>query len=164
MQRCPHCQAELENALGCSACGKLLDPPAELSPFALFGLEPGFALDARALDKRLRAAMRLVHPDVHAGAPAAERASERRGAPRSGSGESRRSTLASACSRFARSRACSSPRPAGADPARASSSASFHSRTSSRKACGTARESSSAGPPWARTSQSARSTGSASTA
>src|SRR5689334_12824697 len=77
MQRCPQCQAELESALGCSACGRLFDPPAELSPFELFGLEPAFALDARALEKRLRATMRLVHPDVHAGAPAAERASAR---------------------------------------------------------------------------------------
>jgi molecular chaperone HscB len=82
MQRCPHCQAELESALGCSACGRIFDPPAELSPFELFGLEPGFALDERALEKRLRAAMRLVHPDVHGAAPLelrerAERASAR---------------------------------------------------------------------------------------
>src|SRR5690349_2294542 len=77
MQRCPHCQAELESALGCSACGRLFDPPAELSPFELFGLAPGFALDERLLEKRLRTAMRLVHPDMHAGAPAAERASAR---------------------------------------------------------------------------------------
>jgi molecular chaperone HscB len=82
MQRCPHCQAELESALGCSACGRLLDPPAELSPFELFGLEPRFALDERALEKRLRATMRLVHPDVYATAPGdvrerAERSSAR---------------------------------------------------------------------------------------
>jgi DnaJ-domain-containing protein 1 len=82
MQRCPDCQAELESALGCSACGTLFDPPAELSPFELFGLAPGFALDERALEKRLRATMRLVHPDVHGAAPAeqrerAERASAR---------------------------------------------------------------------------------------
>ncbi len=70
MQRCPHCQTELESALGCNACGTLLDPPAVLSPFELFGFEPGFALDPRALEKRLRATMRLVHPDVYASAPA----------------------------------------------------------------------------------------------
>jgi molecular chaperone HscB len=82
MQRCPHCDAELQSPLGCSACGRLLDPPAELSPFALFGLEPGFALDERALEKRLRTTMRLVHPDAYATATAdlrerAERASAR---------------------------------------------------------------------------------------
>jgi len=82
MQRCPHCQAELESALGCSACGKLLDPPAELSPFELFGLQPGFALDARALEKRLRATMRLVHPDIHASAPADQRERAERGSAR----------------------------------------------------------------------------------
>src|SRR5258706_4729367 len=70
MQRCPHCQTELESALGCNACGTLLDPPAVLSPFELFGFEPRFALDPRALEKRLRATMRLVHPDVYASAPA----------------------------------------------------------------------------------------------
>ncbi len=73
MQRCPHCQAELESALGCSACGRFLDPPAELSPFELLGVEPAFALDARALEKRLRSTMRLVHPDAYASAPAAVR-------------------------------------------------------------------------------------------
>jgi molecular chaperone HscB len=82
MQRCPHCQAELESALGCSACGRLLDPPAELSPFELFGLEPGFALDERTLEKRLRATMRLVHPDGYASAPAALREQAERGSAR----------------------------------------------------------------------------------
>ncbi len=82
MQRCPHCQAQLESALGCNACGRLLDPPAELSPFALLGLEPGFALDERALEKRLRATMRLGHPDAYAGAPAAVRESAERGSAR----------------------------------------------------------------------------------
>jgi molecular chaperone HscB len=82
MQRCPHCQAELESALGCGACGRLLDPPAELSPFELLGLEPRFALDERALEKRLRAAMRLVHPDVHASAPAEQRERAERGSAR----------------------------------------------------------------------------------
>jgi len=69
MQRCPNCDAELESPLGCSACGRLLDPPAALSPFELLGLEAGFAIDARALEKRLRATMRVVHPDVYASAP-----------------------------------------------------------------------------------------------
>jgi len=82
MQRCPHCQAALESALGCGACGRLLDPPAELSPFELLGLEPGFALDARALEKRLRATMRLVHPDVYATASAELRERAERGSAR----------------------------------------------------------------------------------
>jgi molecular chaperone HscB len=82
MQRCPHCQAELASALGCNACGRLLDAPAGSTPFALLGLEPGFALDARALEQRLRATMRLVHPDVYATAAPESRQRAERGSAR----------------------------------------------------------------------------------
>ena len=74
MQRCPHCQAELKTPLVCLACGRLLEPPEDSSPFALTGRAPQFALDAAALDKDLRTTMRYVHPDNFATAPEAERA------------------------------------------------------------------------------------------
>jgi len=73
MQRCPHCQAELKSPLVCFACGKLLEPPEDKSPFALTGRAPQFALDAAALDKDLRTTMRFVHPDNFATAPEVER-------------------------------------------------------------------------------------------
>jgi molecular chaperone HscB len=82
MQRCPHCEAQLESPLGCSACGQLFDAPEDLTPFELFGLEPAYSVDQRALERRLRTAMRVVHPDHFANAAAelrerAERASAR---------------------------------------------------------------------------------------
>jgi len=73
MQRCPHCQAELGTPLVCVACGRLLEASEDLSPFALTGRTPQFALDAAALDKDLRRTMRFVHPDNFATAPEAER-------------------------------------------------------------------------------------------
>jgi len=71
--QCPHCGAVLASALGCAQCGRLLDPPAELSPFALLGLSERYALDGADLRQRVLRAGRLVHPDFFTQAPAAER-------------------------------------------------------------------------------------------
>ena len=71
--QCPHCGAEPESALGCAKCGRLLDPPAELSPFALLGLPESFALDAAELRRRVLREGRLVHPDYFTQSPASER-------------------------------------------------------------------------------------------
>jgi DnaJ-domain-containing protein 1 len=71
--QCPHCGAELANALGCAHCGRLLDPPAELSPFELLGLPERYRLDGAELRQRVLRAGRLVHPDFFTQAPAAER-------------------------------------------------------------------------------------------
>lgn len=46
---------------------------AQLSPFALFGLKPSFAIDENKLESAYQAAMLKVHPDRFAGRPAAER-------------------------------------------------------------------------------------------
>ncbi len=76
MNVCPSCQAKLETPLACSACGTLV-PEATggaQNPFAIFGLEQGFALDKQALRRRLLRFSRLVHPDFFATAPAAQRA------------------------------------------------------------------------------------------
>jgi len=72
---CPRCQATLETPLACGACGALLaavgGPHAD--PFALFGLEPAWALDAADLKRRLLRFTRLVHPDFFATASEPER-------------------------------------------------------------------------------------------
>ena len=44
-----------------------------VDPFVLFGLPPGFALDAGALEQAYHRRSREVHPDRYATAPAAER-------------------------------------------------------------------------------------------
>lgn len=46
---------------------------ANLSPFAIFGLEPRFRIDLEDLARRHQSAMRKVHPDLFAGRSAAER-------------------------------------------------------------------------------------------
>ncbi len=72
MDPCPQCGAAPTSPLACSACGALLDPPADTDPWALFGLEPGPSVDGERLRKELRRVSRLVHPDFH-GSDAANR-------------------------------------------------------------------------------------------
>lgn len=74
MARCPHCGAALETPLACGACGRLIDPGAEISPFAALGLEPRFALEPGELRRRLLRATRLTHPDFFGTADAGARA------------------------------------------------------------------------------------------
>jgi molecular chaperone HscB len=66
MSRCPHCAAELETPLGCTACGRLLDPGPAVTPFAILGFEPSDEVDARELRKRFLRFGRLAHPDFFA--------------------------------------------------------------------------------------------------
>jgi molecular chaperone HscB len=47
--------------------------PGSSDPFTRLGIDPCFALDLAALDARQRELGRSLHPDRHAGAPAAER-------------------------------------------------------------------------------------------
>ncbi len=68
MSPCPQCGVTLESPLGCSACGALLDPDGSTTPWALFGIDVAYAVDAAALRKSLRRISRQVHPDFH-GAP-----------------------------------------------------------------------------------------------
>jgi molecular chaperone HscB len=63
MPRCPHCSAELETPLACGACGRLIDPEREPTPFECLGLVPGLEVDPADLRKRLVRASRLTHPD-----------------------------------------------------------------------------------------------------
>lgn len=63
MTHCPACQARLDTPLGCSACGVLLSSDRAHSPFEVFGLEPGYRVDAAELKRRLLRFSRLVHPD-----------------------------------------------------------------------------------------------------
>jgi molecular chaperone HscB len=77
---CPRCKASLETPLACSACGALVPPGSDATPFAILGLESGFAVDPAELKRRLLRFSRLVHPDFFATAgpdalAAAERAS-----------------------------------------------------------------------------------------
>lgn len=82
MTTCPRCQAALETPLGCAACGALLEPAAELDPFAVLGLERRFALEPEALRKRLLRLSRVVHPDYFGGASAELRQRAERNAAR----------------------------------------------------------------------------------
>ena len=63
---CPSCGAGLETPLACGACGVLMLTEDAACPFALFGLELGFPVDAKELRSRLRRFTRLVHPDFFA--------------------------------------------------------------------------------------------------
>lgn len=74
MPGCPACPATLETPLACGACGALIEVDGELDPFAVFGLERGWAVDAQDLSKRLLRFGRLVHPDYYAAAGEAARA------------------------------------------------------------------------------------------
>lgn len=69
MATCPSCSAELETPLGCASCGALFEVAEGLDPFALFGLEPCYAVDPELLRRRLLRASRIAHPDFHAGRP-----------------------------------------------------------------------------------------------
>ncbi len=73
MDPCPSCGVELETALGCHACGELLEVADHGDPFVLLGLEPAFDLGQKELRKRLVRHSRLVHPDFFSGAEPALR-------------------------------------------------------------------------------------------
>jgi len=73
MSSCTHCGAELDSVLCCRACGALQEAPASPSPFAVFGLEPTYAVDREQLRRRLLELQRATHPDFHGGAGDARR-------------------------------------------------------------------------------------------
>ena len=63
MSACPSCGAGLETPLGCAACGALLEPVGEPTPFEVLGLPLAYALDSADLEQRLLRFSRIVHPD-----------------------------------------------------------------------------------------------------
>lgn len=71
---CPGCGGASANPLLCAACGRLLEPAGPVDPFAVFGLEPAFDVDRKALRKELLRLQRALHPDFHGGADSATRA------------------------------------------------------------------------------------------
>ncbi|MBM3975734.1 MAG: Fe-S protein assembly co-chaperone HscB [Planctomycetes bacterium] len=73
MPDCARCSAALTSALVCEACGALVPGAAAGDPFAVFGLTTAYTIDARALRKRLLKLSRLLHPDFHGTAEAAQR-------------------------------------------------------------------------------------------
>ena len=77
MPACAACGATLETPLVCSACGVLSSPETTPSPFEVFGLEPTYAIDVGALDKRLLALTRRMHPDFFAADPTQRELAER---------------------------------------------------------------------------------------
>jgi len=74
MDRCPRCGATLRTLLLCESCQALQEPVRPPTPFEALGLEPGFALDPKALQKRLRELSRGLHPDYFGTADEATRA------------------------------------------------------------------------------------------
>ncbi|MBI5365321.1 MAG: hypothetical protein HZA53_19245 [Planctomycetes bacterium] len=73
MSACPHCQAAIETPLACAACGTVLDPIGDTTPYELLGLPLAWSIDPSELKKRLARYGRLVHPDFFAQAPDEER-------------------------------------------------------------------------------------------
>jgi molecular chaperone HscB len=57
----------------CSACGALQPPPAGIDHFSALGLPRRYGLDLQELESRYRELSRVVHPDRHVRADAAER-------------------------------------------------------------------------------------------
>ena len=58
----PHKSPGLETPLACGDCGTMLAPDAEVSPFAVVGIELRYAVDTAEVTKRVRKIARLVHP------------------------------------------------------------------------------------------------------
>ncbi len=73
MTRCPACAAELATPLVCTNCGALISPNRTPTPFEIFALEPGFAIDGDALRKELVRQSRRMHPDYFASQGPAQR-------------------------------------------------------------------------------------------
>lgn len=63
MTRCPHCNVPLELPLACAACGRLVAPTRDLTPFEVFGLEPRYDVDPAELSRTLLRSTRAMHPD-----------------------------------------------------------------------------------------------------
>ena len=74
MTDCPECAAGLSTPLCCEACGVLFSPEKSPTPFEALGFEVAYAVEAKALKKRLLRLSRLTHPDFFATAPADQRA------------------------------------------------------------------------------------------
>jgi DnaJ-domain-containing protein 1 len=71
---CERCGRALDCPLVCTACGTLREAGAGLDPFAVFGLEPRFEVDAAELRRRLVRLSRSLHPDFFGSSPAEVRA------------------------------------------------------------------------------------------
>ena len=67
MTSCPECGEALWTPLGCEACGVLAQWEEAPGAFEVFGLEPAWEVDRKALRRALLQLQRLTHPD-HAGA------------------------------------------------------------------------------------------------
>jgi DnaJ-domain-containing protein 1 len=66
MNRCPYCGVglpPLESPLSCAACRRPLPIPEDASPFEIFGLDFGYAVDTKDLRRRLLRTSREIHPD-----------------------------------------------------------------------------------------------------
>lgn len=67
---CPSCGTPFPRALNplCPSCSALLPPPPPSTTyFALFGLEPTYAIDTRALKRSFLELQQKVHPDMFSG-------------------------------------------------------------------------------------------------
>jgi molecular chaperone HscB len=67
---CPECGARPSSPLSCQACGALLEPARDATPFELLGEPVRYDVDAAALRPRLLRLARRIHPDFFAGAGA----------------------------------------------------------------------------------------------
>lgn len=65
MAACPHCSAELQTPLVCTACGRPLEARGT-GPFDALGLAPSWRVDPGELRRRLLRFTRVLHPDYFA--------------------------------------------------------------------------------------------------
>jgi len=75
---CLSCGQELETPLVCAACGNLFSNEPAPGPFETLGIPVAYALDPKALKKRLLHFSRLVHPDFFGTADAQVQATAER--------------------------------------------------------------------------------------
>ena len=71
---CQRCGEALASALVCEACDALQEVAGRVDPWAVFGLEVGYAVEVEALRKRLLTLQRRMHPDFFGAADPALRA------------------------------------------------------------------------------------------
>ncbi|MED5372614.1 MAG: hypothetical protein VX899_16480 [Myxococcota bacterium] len=72
MQHCWQCKEPVQGPV-CASCGAIQPPPPHPDLFGILGVERGYVVDRKALDRAWRAASRKVHPDRFAGASAVQR-------------------------------------------------------------------------------------------
>ncbi len=63
--RCGECQQVMDTPLACASCGTLAQLPADtFDSFELFGMQPVYDVDLKALHGKYLSLSRVIHPDI----------------------------------------------------------------------------------------------------